>query len=426
MKYNSIGEQLIAKAQELDPNYKPDKFNDMSEALDVILNNTGGEGGDIWLDIAPYLSEGENEGTMSISQEGYDLVHNAFDRIGVENPINKYIGIIIQGNKFIFNRFIDSDISDKKGIDFILNITIDGVKAYMKISIYNNKSIEVKEELDSSNKVWYELPNLLLLENITQEQFNEIKNLALQNQLAGVNCGGLYCPLTFYQDGENMAFFYPWYENDIFTAYLIRLDTDLSVKKIPYSTITLPQTAPTSQVIPSITTSNTQQNLTVGDGLTVENGVLKIKEVESTEFVCANYGFQMKGISEVNAGVDVGKGIITTNTDVINKATQFINLFSSKESFSKHKCSISIEIDSLGLYTEVANLYPVKSGNKIELYATIYLFGNAYADIFIDSLNNFHIQFIYIEPTESKLTQLGQIMTALATSGKITFNILKL
>ena len=40
MKYNSIGEQLIAKAQELDPNYKPDKFNDMSEAIDVILRKS--------------------------------------------------------------------------------------------------------------------------------------------------------------------------------------------------------------------------------------------------------------------------------------------------------------------------------------------------------------------------------------------------
>ena len=39
MKYNSIGEQLIAKAQELDPNYRDDKFNDMSEALDIILTN---------------------------------------------------------------------------------------------------------------------------------------------------------------------------------------------------------------------------------------------------------------------------------------------------------------------------------------------------------------------------------------------------
>ena len=42
MKYNSIGEQLIAKAKELDPSYKPDKFNDMSEAIDILLNNSGG------------------------------------------------------------------------------------------------------------------------------------------------------------------------------------------------------------------------------------------------------------------------------------------------------------------------------------------------------------------------------------------------
>ena len=49
MKYNSIGEQLIAKAKELDPNYKPDKFNDMSEAIDIILNNTGG--GDNYIDL---------------------------------------------------------------------------------------------------------------------------------------------------------------------------------------------------------------------------------------------------------------------------------------------------------------------------------------------------------------------------------------
>ena len=39
MKYNSIGEQLIAKAKEIDHGYKPDKFNDMSEALNIILTN---------------------------------------------------------------------------------------------------------------------------------------------------------------------------------------------------------------------------------------------------------------------------------------------------------------------------------------------------------------------------------------------------
>ena len=39
MKYNSIGQQLIAKAKEIDPSYKDDQFNDMSEALDIILTN---------------------------------------------------------------------------------------------------------------------------------------------------------------------------------------------------------------------------------------------------------------------------------------------------------------------------------------------------------------------------------------------------
>ena len=39
MKYNSIGQQLIAKAKKIDPSYKDDKFNDMSEALDIILTN---------------------------------------------------------------------------------------------------------------------------------------------------------------------------------------------------------------------------------------------------------------------------------------------------------------------------------------------------------------------------------------------------
>ena len=49
MKYNSIGQQLIAKAKEIDPSYKPDKFNDMSEAINILLNNmvTTGDIGEI-------------------------------------------------------------------------------------------------------------------------------------------------------------------------------------------------------------------------------------------------------------------------------------------------------------------------------------------------------------------------------------------
>ena len=64
MKYNSIGEQLIAKAKEIDPSYKSDKFNDMSEALDIILNNSNATS---IFDITPYYTVGET----NIGVEGY-------------------------------------------------------------------------------------------------------------------------------------------------------------------------------------------------------------------------------------------------------------------------------------------------------------------------------------------------------------------
>lgn len=72
MKYNSIGEQLIAKAQELDPSYKPDKFNDMSEALDVILNNS---------------SRGYKIKKITITENGlYDREFEAYKPVVVQVP----------------------------------------------------------------------------------------------------------------------------------------------------------------------------------------------------------------------------------------------------------------------------------------------------------------------------------------------------
>lgn len=161
------------------------------------------------------------------------------------------------------------------------------------------------------------------------------------------------------------------------------------------------------------------------DGTSIASNKFEVKntQVESTEFVCADYGFEIYG--KAQESIDIGAGITTRNTDVINKAAQFINLFSSKESFSKYKCSISIEINSLGIYTEVSNLYPMKNGDYTEINATIYFLGNAYAEILIQN-NSFKIGFVFIEPIEEKLIALRQIMTALATSGKITFNILEL
>lgn len=37
----NIGQILVEKAKDLDPTYKPDKFNDMGEATQIILDNMG-------------------------------------------------------------------------------------------------------------------------------------------------------------------------------------------------------------------------------------------------------------------------------------------------------------------------------------------------------------------------------------------------
>ena len=282
MKYNSIGEQLIAKAKELDPNYKPDKFNDMSEAIDILLNNNGG---DIWLDITPYLQDG-GEGTMSISQEGYDLVSNAFS-IATENPINKYVGILIQGNKLIFNGLIDSDLSDKKGFDFILNIIIDGVKSYIGISIYNDRSIEVKNGMDSSNKIWYDLDKKS--GTITQNQYDEIKSLIDNDSLAGITLSQYtdgYYPLVSFSTNGTMTFVsYSISVEDeglgvrnlIFSEAIVILpDLAIYYIKDPIYTPILTKNL-SSQSIISVKTDGYQEDLTIGDGLEIKDGALREK-----------------------------------------------------------------------------------------------------------------------------------------------------
>ena len=74
MKYNSIGEQLIAKAKEIDPSYKPDKFNDMSEALDVILNNSGGKSVPPTLNLIDF--ENDDLVRTTITEEEYNNLEN--------------------------------------------------------------------------------------------------------------------------------------------------------------------------------------------------------------------------------------------------------------------------------------------------------------------------------------------------------------
>lgn len=305
MKYNSIGEQLIAKAQELDPSYKPDKFNDMSEAIDVILNNSGGEGGDIWLDITPYLSDGENK--MSISQEGYDLVYNAFSPESL-NPNNKYAGILINGTKLIFNRLTMSDTSDKEGLNFIFNVAIDGVKAYIKASIYNDKSVEYIDEIDSSNKIWYDLAKQS--GQITQNQYDEIKSLIDSNSLAGIKettSGDYYRLLSFSTNGTiTFETFTISLEDEslgvgnIIVSEAIVILPDLYIYFIEDQIYTPILTRNlSSQSIISIKTDGYQENLSIGEGLAIENGALKTNNIPALPSDASTKTYVLKAVNGV-------------------------------------------------------------------------------------------------------------------------------
>lgn len=194
MKYNSIGEQLIAKAKELDPNYKPDKFNDMSEAIDILLNNSGGgsSSGDI-LDIGPYLifNDGSDDEGI-ISQEGYEKLNSSNGKIIIAHFTNEMFDI---DYPFVFEKWQE----------------IDGTVYFVFYGI----------EIDSKSFKQYKKGILTINMNTK----------------------------TFVADYENIS------EN-------------ISDNLI------FPTTSPSSQVIPSITTSNEQQNLTIGDGLEIKGGAL--------------------------------------------------------------------------------------------------------------------------------------------------------
>lgn len=141
-------------------------------------------GGDIWLDITPYVSEDRS----SISQEGFDLVWNSFYKEN-ENSNFKYAGILyFDGLFFYYKGFLIEDITN--GILF---------------------------------------------------------------EVYGVGGG----------------------DSGLIYQLAIRSNNSVSLNIIGKNNLFLPIENPTSQVIPSITTSNEQQNLTIGDGLAIENGVLK-------------------------------------------------------------------------------------------------------------------------------------------------------
>lgn len=153
MKYNSIGEQLIAKAKELDPNYKPDKFNDMSEALDVILNNAGGS--------IPVV-----EGTM-----GEDGETITIDKAQTSNFILKwsYVDEDVNIPYYIFMNVVEGTYAgsvtlsqDETGITTYINMSLSGMDTEIKV-VYTQSIPILPQYANESGYLYLNVDNPLKL-----------------------------------------------------------------------------------------------------------------------------------------------------------------------------------------------------------------------------------------------------------------------
>lgn len=156
MKYNSIGEQLIAKAREIDPNYKPDKFNDMSEAIDVILNNTGGGG----------------EGLNILSLNLKDCMN--------ESDYNELVGYVLQ--KTVIAKTYNITLPDLTDVD-IVKFTIETSDGNMNTTFYrNSKAITQFNWLCN----WTDDENFIQMVTITGYTDNNVKYIKYN----GIGSGG--------------------------------------------------------------------------------------------------------------------------------------------------------------------------------------------------------------------------------------------
>lgn len=271
--------------------------------VNYIKYNGINSGGDIWLDITPYL----NEDMTSLSQEGYDLVSNAFST-EAGNPNNKYVGILLAGIKMFYNEFITSD---KTGLNFISNSFENDIKRSMSVTIYNDKSIEIiNRVVSSSNKIWYDLYLTNGAITITQEQYNEIKELIDSNSLAGITSKRIsdgyfslikslngtftfrYLSLT--NESNNGDKKYTIFKHEIIIKPDLSVSASSEEKYIPLLTQNL-----SNQSIISIKTDGLQQNLTVGDGLVIENGALKTNNIPALPSDADTKTYVLKAVNGV-------------------------------------------------------------------------------------------------------------------------------
>lgn len=104
----NIGQILVDKAKDLDPTYKPDKFNDMGEAAQIILDNMGakfeevnelpeeGNAGTIYLLPTEGGSSSGGSGGSSSIDSNMRIIHTLSLSVPIGNNSIGYGGIVVR------------------------------------------------------------------------------------------------------------------------------------------------------------------------------------------------------------------------------------------------------------------------------------------------------------------------------------------
>ena len=263
----------------------------------------GGSGSDVSVfDLTPYF----DEGTGSIGTEGYNALK---DYIANNNcPI---VRLDLGGEIYCFNvalysenAFICSSVTadsgniialqfhiDNSGTVTISQAQIDPVEGIVEqgtlhlkglkigTTVYNIPKLETYD-LAINNNTGKPMPLKILAYETTTDGKNR---LIVYDGNFGIGHSEHSCVIGFIykQVPSKSSGYINLFTTNDGTFAILTANAEYSVSSSGGSSgsssgsLTFPTTPPTSQLIPSITTSNTQQNLTVGDGLTIENGVLK-------------------------------------------------------------------------------------------------------------------------------------------------------
>ena len=150
----NIGQILVDKAKELDPTYKPDKFNDMGEAAQIILDNMGGGETDaieLNLNDGSWETQESSDGivfTKTCSEE--EIASLSVNNVRLTG-IFSFEGLNINVSTFgVFNLMHISEqlnIWSQKTFSFILgNITIEIVMYGNELSVGCLNKIEYNRE----------------------------------------------------------------------------------------------------------------------------------------------------------------------------------------------------------------------------------------------------------------------------------------